>query len=162
MQTLYDIEQIKQLKARYFRAIDTCNLALLGQVLSDDVRISFDSPTYQFELRGMQEALDFYRNAFTHRRFGMHHGHTPEIAVDGDRATGMWYLHDLFINLDEQTLLTGSALYEDVYVRSPDGAWRIQNTGYRRLLEMIEPLGQGRNITSRPIPEPQAQAAAAA
>ena len=36
MQTLLDIEEIKQLKARYFRGIDTCNLELLKTVLADD------------------------------------------------------------------------------------------------------------------------------
>jgi hypothetical protein len=39
MQTLLDIEEIKQLKARYFRGIDTCNLELLRTVLADDVHI---------------------------------------------------------------------------------------------------------------------------
>ncbi len=92
MQTLLDIEEIKQLKARYFRGIDTCNLELLKTVLADDVHIRFDSPTYQYEINGIDEAMNFYRNAFTHRRFGMHNGHTPEIKVSGDTATGIWYL----------------------------------------------------------------------
>lgn len=150
MQTLLDIEEIKQLKARYFRGIDTANLELLSTVLADDVHIRFDSPTYQFELNGMQEAMDFYRHAFTDQKFGMHNGHTPEIQVHGEHATGTWYLNDLFINLDEKTLLTGSALYEDRYTKI-DGHWRIQRTGYKRLLEMIEPLGEGLRITSKPI-----------
>lgn len=157
MQTLYDIEQIKQLKARYFRGIDTCNLDILRSTLSETVHIRFDSPTYQFDIHGMDDALDFYRNAFTHRRFGMHHGHTPEITVNGDTATGLWYLNDLFVNLDEQTLLTGSALYEDTYARI-DGQWRIQRTGYQRLFEMIEPLGEQRRITAQPINEVPAMA----
>lgn len=150
MQTLFDIEEIKQLKARYFRGIDTCKLELLQTVLSNDVHIRFDSPTYQYEINGINEAMDFYRNAFTHRRFGMHNGHTPEITVEGDSATGIWYLNDLFINLDEQTILTGSALYEDCYIKVA-GKWRIQRTGYKRLLEMIEPLSSGCRITSQPI-----------
>jgi len=151
MQTLLDIEEIKQLKARYFRGIDTCNLELLRTVLADDVQIRFDSPTYQYEINGIAEAMNFYRNAFTSRRFGMHSGHTPEIKVEGDKATGIWYLNDLFINLDEQTILTGSALYEDCYLKV-SGQWRVHRTGYKRLLEMIEPLSSGCRITSQPIP----------
>lgn len=150
MQTLLDIEEIKQLKARYFRGIDTANLDLLRTVLTEDVQIRFDSPTYQIEVNSMGNAMDFYRNAFTNRRFGMHHGHTPEIKVNGDTATGTWYLHDIFINLDEQTLLTGSALYEDTYIKV-NGSWRVQRTGYKRLLEMIEPLTSNHRITSQPI-----------
>ncbi|WP_218239808.1 nuclear transport factor 2 family protein [Comamonas fluminis] len=150
MQVLFEIEEIKQLKARYFRGIDTGNLELLQTVLTEDVQIRFDSPTYQYEINGIAQAMDFYRTAFTSRRFGMHNGHTPEIKVDGNKATGLWYLNDLFINLDEQTILTGSALYEDCYIKVGE-QWRIQKTGYKRLLEMIEPLSSGCRITSQPI-----------
>ena len=150
MMDLIAIEQIKQLKARYFRGIDTCNLNLLRSVLAPEVKISFDSPTYQFELNGIEDAIAFYRSNFTNRRFGMHNGHTPEITVHGDVATGLWYLNDLFINLDEQTLLNGSAIYEDHYIKV-EGEWRILRTGYKRLLEMIGPLDTHWQITSQPI-----------
>ncbi|MCY1272175.1 Bile acid 7-alpha dehydratase [compost metagenome] len=150
MLDLVAIEQIKQLKARYFRAIDTCNLELLHSILAPNVHIRFDSPTYQFELNGLDEAIEFYRTGFTNRRFGMHNGHTPEITVNGDEASGCWYLSDLFVNLDEQTLLNGSAIYEDRYIKL-NGEWRILQTGYKRLLEMIGPLDTQWRITSRPI-----------
>lgn len=150
MLDLVAIEQIKQLKARYFRGVDTCNLELLRSILSPYVKVRFDSPTYQFELNGIEEAIEFYRTSFTNRRFGMHNGHTPEIAVNGDEATGLWYLNDVFINLDEQTLLNGSAIYEDCYVKL-EGEWRILRTGYKRLLEMIGPLDPQWSITSQPI-----------
>lgn len=150
MLDLVAIEQIKQLKARYFRGIDTCNLELLRTLLAPDVKIRFDSPTYQLELNGLDEAMTFYSTSFTNRRFGMHNGHTPEIEVEGDHATGLWYLNDVFINLDKQTLLNGSAIYEDTYIKV-DGEWRILHTGYKRLLEMISPLGSQWQITSKPI-----------
>ncbi|WP_256590116.1 nuclear transport factor 2 family protein [Pseudomonas sp. DP16D-R1] len=150
MLDLVAIEHIKQLKARYFRGIDTCNLELLRTLLAPEVKIRFDSPTYQLELNGLEEAMEFYRTSFTSRRFGMHNGHTPEIVVNGDEATGLWYLNDLFINLDEQTMLNGSAIYEDRYVKI-EGEWRILHTGYKRLLEMIGPLDAQWKITSKPI-----------
>ncbi|GGU54137.1 hypothetical protein GCM10009504_08810 [Pseudomonas laurentiana] len=150
MLDLIAIEHIKQLKARYFRGIDTCNLELLRTLLAPEVKIRFDSPTYQLELNGLDEALAFYRTSFTHRRFGMHNGHTPEITVNGDEATGLWYLNDVFINLDQQTLLNGSAIYEDHYVKVK-GEWLISRTGYKRLLEIISPLDPEWRITSKPI-----------
>jgi hypothetical protein len=150
MMDLVAIEKIKQLKARYFRGIDTCNLELLRSILAPEVEIRFDSPTYQLELNGVEQAIEFYRTCFTNRRFGMHNGHTPEIEVNGDEATGLWYLNDVFINLDEQTLLNGSAIYEDRYVKR-HGEWRILQTGYKRLLEMIGPLDEQWRITSQPI-----------
>lgn len=150
MLDLVAIEQIKQLKARYFRGIDTCNLELLRGLFAPEVQIRFDSPTYQLELNGLEQAMEFYRTSFTNRRFGMHNGHTPEIVVNGDEATGLWYLNDVFINLDEQTLLNGSAIYEDRYIKL-QGEWRILQTGYKRLLEMIAPLDAQWRITSQPI-----------
>src|SRR5690606_16561161 len=99
---LQAIEEIKQLKARYFRAVDVCNLPLLETVFAADCEISFKSKTYEFHINGWAEAEEFYRNAFTATRFGMHNGHTPEIEVTGDTATGYWYLNDVFINLETQ------------------------------------------------------------
>lgn len=82
-------------------------------------------------------------------RSGMHNGHTPEIEAIGDTATGYWYLNNVFINLETQEYLTGSAICEDRYVKQ-NGKWRIAATGYSRLLEVTEPLGD-RKITSQPI-----------
>ncbi|MEJ6655333.1 MAG: nuclear transport factor 2 family protein [Pseudomonas sp.] len=149
MLDLQAIEEIKQLKARYFRAVDVCDLPLLETVFTAECEINFLSKTYEFHIKGWAEAEEFYRNAFTATRFGMHNGHTPEIEVTGDIATGLWYLNDIFINLETQEFLTGSAIYEDRYVKQ-DGKWRIAATGYKRLLEVIEPLGD-RKITSQPI-----------
>ena len=149
MLDLEAIELIKQLKARYFRGLDVCDIELLKSVFTDDVQIDFKSATYEFHLNGWEEAEAFYRKAFTATRFGMHNGHTPEITVNGDTATGLWYLNDIFINLEEKQFLTGSAIYEDTYVKR-EGQWRMSRTGYTRRLEVIEPLGD-RQITCRPI-----------
>jgi hypothetical protein len=64
----------------------------------------------------------------------MHQCHHPEIAVDGDTATGRWYLEDKVISEEYRFVLEGAAFYEDRYVRTSDG-WRIAHTGYRRTYE---------------------------
>jgi hypothetical protein len=65
----------------------------------------------------------------------MHHAHHPEIEVDGETATGTWYLEDKVLVPEAEFVLEGAAFYEDRYVRTPEG-WRIAHTGYRRTYEM--------------------------
>jgi len=150
MLDLEAIERIKQLKSRYFRFIDTCDVVgLKNEVFTADARIHFRSPTYEIEFKGWENLEAFYRQSFTENRFGMHQGHHPEIEVTGDTAFGRWYLHDIFINLDERTVYEGSALYEDRYVRVGDD-WRISESRYDRLLEIVSPLTEDMKITARP------------
>ena len=150
MLDLEAIELIKQLKARYFRAIDTCNLEWLQGMLTPDVKLAFKSPVYEFQLQGLDKALDFYKTSFTTTRLAMHNGHTPEIEVTGGEATALWYLSYVFINLEEKTHMQGGAIYEDRYVKR-DGRWWIAETGYKTLLETIQPLSDQLQITSKPI-----------
>lgn len=61
----------------------------------------------------------------------------PEIEVDGDAATGIWYLGDTVIIPEYQVILRGAAFYRDRYVRCSDGKWRIAHTGYERTYEYV-------------------------
>lgn len=150
MLDLEAIELIKQLKARYFRFLDTCDLDGLQTVFTDDAVVDFKSPSYHINFTGWAELKAFYEQAFTKTKFGMHHGHHPEITVNGDTATGLWYLHDIFMNTDDKMQFEGSAIYEDTYVKV-DGEWRIKESGYNRYLEIIKPIDESVQITSAPI-----------
>ncbi|MDL2198075.1 nuclear transport factor 2 family protein [Halopseudomonas aestusnigri] len=150
MLDLEAIELIKQLKARYFRAIDTCNIEMLRGMLTEDVALSFKSPAYTFHVNGLDDALDFYRTSFTQTRLATHNGHTPEIDVNDDTATALWYLSYVFINLEDNTHMHGSAIYQDRYIKR-EGRWMIAETGYETLLETIQPLSDQLQITSKPI-----------
>ncbi len=147
---LESIELIKQLKARYFRGLDTGDLPLLKTVFTEDAKACFKGGHYDFTLAGWSELEEFYRTSFTPTRFGMHQAHHPEITVEGDRAEGIWYLHDIFINLEDNTRLTGSAFYTDIYRRS-DGVWRIAETSYKRTFEEIEQRDDRMTILVKPI-----------
>ena len=144
------IELIKQLKARYFRFLDTADFEGLQTVFTDDATAYFKGGEYEFDLHGWDALRKFYAQSFTPQKFGMHHGHHPEITVDGDTAIGIWYLHDVFIDLEAKITLTGSALYDDKYVRVGD-AWKIAYTGYKRLYEEIATRGDNLMVTVKPI-----------
>jgi predicted GH43/DUF377 family glycosyl hydrolase len=72
----------------------------------------------------------------------LHQGHHPEITLLSDsEASGIWYLHDIVINLVDNTKLEGNGFYDDRY-RKIDGEWKISHTGYRRTFDIKQPLGE--------------------
>ncbi|MDC6458950.1 nuclear transport factor 2 family protein [Luminiphilus sp.] len=150
MLDLESIELIKQLKARYFRFLDTRNLDGLKTVFTHDSTASFIGGDYDFQLDGWEQLEGFYKKSFTGQNFGMHNGHHPEICVDGDTATGIWYLQDIFVSLEHNMNIVGSALYDDEY-RREDGHWRIARTGYKRLWEEHHKRGPDISLRVKPI-----------
>ena len=150
MLDLEAIELIKQLKARYFRFLDTANYEGLETCFTADAAAYFKGGNYEFTLNGWTELETFYRRSITEKKSGVHNGHHPEITVTSDSATGIWYLTDTFINLKDNTTLRGTALYTDDYTRV-DGEWKIQRTAYDRLFEETEPRGEHLQVTVNPI-----------
>jgi hypothetical protein len=150
---LVAIEDLQQLKARYMRCIDTKDLACLRDtVFTPATELSFKGADYEIAVQGWAEIEKFYEGAFTPQKFGMHQVHTREIEVNGDSATGLWYLHDVFINLEEGWTLQGSALYRDDYVKTSAG-WRIAKSTYQRLWEETTPRSERTKLGAKPVKE---------
>jgi SnoaL-like domain len=140
LQQLSDAEDIKVLKHRYFRAIDTADEALLRTMFTDDVAVEYRGGEYLVSLTGNEAMIEFVLNSFHAGVAGMHHGHMPEITFTGaDDAEGIWYLEDIFVDLERNVLTIGSALYKDRYKRV-NGEWKIARTEYDRILELVEPI----------------------
>ena len=140
LQQLSDFEDIRTLKHRYFRAIDTADMALLAGLFTEDVEVAYRGGTYEVFVKGRAEMLEFLANSFHSKALAMHHGHMPEITLTGpDSADGIWYLEDVFIDLSKQNHTIGSAIYTDRY-RREDGAWKIATSAYDRVIEVIRPL----------------------
>ncbi len=148
LQQLSDLEDIRTLKHRYFRGIDTADAALLEGLFTDDVEVDYRGGNYRVSLAGKADMLDFLANSFHSDALAMHHGHMPEIALIGaHEAEGVWYLEDVFINLESKTHTVGSAIYRDRYRR--EGAqWKIAKTEYDRVIELLSPLDPAMQITS--------------
>ena len=150
MLDLEAIELIKQLKSKYFRHLDTANFAELQKIFTSDACIHYRSPTYNHKREGWADIEAFLRESFTKKKFGIHTGHHPEITVDGEVATGLWYLHDKFISLEHNITIEGTAIYHDKYVKQ-DGQWKISSSEYDRLFEEITPRNDSMMITSIPV-----------
>lgn len=128
---LEDIEAIRQLKYRYCRALDTRAWDELADCLLPEV--TADYAGLAFGRR--DELVEYMRSHMTEDMMTLHQAHHPEIAVDGDTATGTWYLTDKVMVPAYQFVLEGAAFYHDEYHRTGDG-WRIARTGYERTYEM--------------------------
>ena len=151
---LVEIEAIKQLKARYQRAVDTKDWELMRSVLAPAARSVYSDGRHTFE--GRDAIVDFLRQGLgTPEIQSMHHAHTPEIEITSDTtARGTWYLEDFVISerpgpdAPDGTVLHGTGIYHDEYVKI-DGEWHIALTGYERIFEDIQPRGAGSRLRTR-------------
>jgi len=142
LQTLMDIEAIKQLKHAYFRCIDTANFEELETIFHPDVSVHFIGGTYEWKLQGRDEYLTKLKGSFHREAIGHHNGHHPEIQIlSGSEATGIWYLADNMWILNHSFFTTGTAVYWDRYVKS-EGRWTIIDTQYERLYELNRKLDE--------------------
>ena len=126
-----DIHAIQQLKYRYLRTLDLKQRDEYTECFLPEV--TCDYAGLRFENR--DALVSYMKENLGEGLISMHHAHHPEITVDGDEATGRWYLEDKVIVPEFDFVLEGAAFYTDRYVRTPDG-WRIAHTGYRRTYEM--------------------------
>jgi hypothetical protein len=131
VELLLAVEEIKQLKYRYLRTLDLKRWDDFAAVFVPEVTADYGEG---LAFGSRDELVAFMRDSLGERMVTLHQCHHPEIDVDGDRATGVWYLEDKVLMPDHRLVLQGAAFYEDRYVRTGEG-WRIEHTGYRRTYE---------------------------
>ncbi len=148
VQELSDMEDIRTLKYRYFRGIDTADMAVLEGLFTDDITVNYRGGTYRVAFSGKAQMMEFLASSFHSGGLAMHMGHMPEITLTGaDSAEGVWSLQDVFINLELGTNHFGTAIYRDVY-RRENGCWKIAKTEYDRVMEALVPIDPGLKVTA--------------
>ena len=128
------VAAISRLKYRYLRALDTKSWDEFADTLIPEATATY-SEYLQFESRDALVA--FMRNTLGPHVITEHRCDHPEIDIDGEKATGVWYLADTVLIPEHNMLLRGAAYYDDRYVLCDDGEWRIAHTGYRRTYEIV-------------------------
>lgn len=134
-QKLDAVEEIKKLKARYFRFVDTKQWDALRDLFTPEAR--FDGET-----SGMGAIADL--DAFIAAAAGgltgcvsVHHGHCPEIELTSETtARGIWPMEDM-LRWDEGSgspvrALHGFGHYFEDYAKV-GGAWKIASWKLVRL-----------------------------
>ncbi len=131
-----DIDDIARVKYRYLRALDTKHWDDFADTLTEDIVGDYGSSLGQeHHFTDRASLVEFMRTSMPANVFTEHRVTHPEITVDGDEATAIWYLQDRVIVPDFDFMLYGAAFYSDRYRRTPDG-WRISQTGYQRTYEV--------------------------
>ncbi|MBK6286272.1 MAG: nuclear transport factor 2 family protein [Gammaproteobacteria bacterium] len=145
---LAEVERIKRLKYRYFRHVDCKQFGPLLELFVDGASTSYDNGRHA--CRGKDAILDFFEKGLGNPKIlSQHHGHHPEIDIlDGDSATGIWYMEDTVYVLEHNLKIRGNGIYWDRYLKR-DGEWKILHTGYERIWEYTEQLPPGCGRTFR-------------
>jgi hypothetical protein len=148
---LKDLEEIRMLKARYWKGCDGDIVVGPSHEVEDVVELYTEDGSWQLmpleTPEGRVEPLgafgrDEIRAQFTHFRahfsFIMHFGMAPIIEVDGDRATGHWHYIATMDSPDSESSILSAGVWFDEYVRT-DAGWRIKSSrgysGFRTPLE---------------------------
>jgi hypothetical protein len=143
--TAADKEAIERLKYRYLRSLDTKDWDTFADTLAEDVTGDYGD---RLHFVNRTELVDYMRSSIGPGVITEHRVTHPEISVDGDAATAVWYLQDRVIVAEFNFMLIGAAFYRDTYRRTPEG-WKISATGYDRTYEATMSL-EGLNFKLKP------------
>jgi hypothetical protein len=139
------IEDIKQLKAKYWRGVDNGDGALVRSILAEDCVLDYmgcctdpasgvdHMPQMNMVMRGRGSWQT--GNLEEPRLVTVHQGHQSEIEVTGETtARGVWSFTDRFFMPPGSPFgrLVGYGYYHDTYEKA-DGTWLLKTTRITRL-----------------------------
>jgi hypothetical protein len=142
---LVAIEEIRQLKARYFRLMDTRDFDGMAQVFCTDAVFDCTEGFSVLPVGGSRKGvrgpvtrsrdaiIKWIRDYFANWT-SVHHGHCHEVSIDSaTEAHGIIAMEDHIRGLDREFKeVHATGHYHERY-RFEDGAWRIAETRLTRL-----------------------------
>ncbi|SRR5579875_1013731 len=133
IERLIAAEEIKQLKARYFRCMDTKQWSGWEEVFTADAVMDVsEEQVDQHIIKGRDKIIPFVSKVLE-GVVTVHHGHMPEIEVTSPTtARGIWSMEDKLRWSNGKTTLHGYGHYHETYEKV-DGKWRIKTLKLTRL-----------------------------
>ena len=146
VQRLEAVEEIKRLKARYFRCLDAKDWDGFAAVFAPDAVMDMaeaagGDPLPDATSRGPEDIAGYVRRS-VEGMVTVHHGHMPEIRVTGETtAEGVWAMEDM-LRWPDGREMHGYGHYHETYEKA-EGTWRIKTLTLTRLrVDWTEPAGQ--------------------
>jgi hypothetical protein len=131
---------ISNLKARYCRLLDGKDWAGFEALFTEDYVLDATGSGGAL-LTGRAAASASVRVSIEAART-VHHVHSPEITVNGDRACAIWAMQDRLV-WDNGREINGAGHYHEDY-RRMDGEWRIARLRLTRLMiDVRAAVGEG-------------------
>ncbi len=136
VERLVDLELIKQLKARYFRLIDSKQWVAFRDLFTDDCKHYYVMPGEGNENFSTNDEYFVTMESTLTNGITTHHGHMPEITFLSDfEAQGIWAMFD-YVQVDApsgRVCIMGYGHYFETYRKCDDGKWRISSKRNQRL-----------------------------
>jgi len=145
LEELKAFDEIRQIKARYFRGVDTGDSELVRAILAEDCVLDYMGcctdpktgqdflPAMNVVMRGNASWTSTGLSAFG--IVSVHQGHNCEIELTGDTAANViWSMTDrLYMPPGgAYALMTGYGFYYETYVRIA-GRWKINTLRIKRI-----------------------------
>jgi hypothetical protein len=136
IEKLLAIEEIKQVRARYFRCVDTKDWDGYAALFADDVHFDVSTDDRPCVLHSPQAIIEM-ASAGLKDCVSVHHGHCPEITLISDNAAaGVWAMEDMLCwnegAASPNRTLHGYGHYVETYSKT-NGSWGIQTMKLTRL-----------------------------
>lgn len=135
-----ELEEIRQLKARYCRFLDTKDAESWRALFTPDVSVLLDAAVSTGGADPMTgppiEGVDNFVPTVIESLEGVttvHHCHTPELTLTSPTtATGIWAMEDMLF-FPDGAQLHGAGHYRETYEKR-DGRWQIRSLHLTRTL----------------------------
>ncbi|MEM5451036.1 MULTISPECIES: nuclear transport factor 2 family protein [Paraburkholderia] len=136
IERLLAIEEIKQLKARYLRCVDTKHWEAFGAVFAPDGQLDISDDVPGCILAGRENIVRAVSVPLA-GCVSVHHGHCPEIDITSSTtANGTWAMEDMLRwgakSAYPNRTLHGYGHYVETYEKI-DGQWLIKSMKLQRL-----------------------------
>jgi len=135
---LADRVGLQELKASYFRYLDTKQWDSWRELFTDDMVFYVDSASVPTETQPMTTSGDDFVEMVSSTLVDavtVHQGHMPELRfVDERTANGIWAMYDWVDRSGSGgDSMQGFGHYHEHYVKGNDGKWRIKELRLTRL-----------------------------